>query len=239
MNVNSAFDRSKKYKVIKLPETVRWVVFISTVFFFGSCLGPKSINKMVREKYSAPTTPQKKKQDQISINSELKWPDNDISKTEKKTSAMLPLIVYWQFDYKNTCTLNPRIPLDIFNTTVHSYAAHGLRQKLQGRRLEINVKQIPTTFAIDDKGHTILFLVSWDNISIVPENKDLAVSYQLLDSNGLDVKNGELILSAFEKPIDLKMFQSLKKKTWAYLDQYDAEIAIMTKKLMDKLAAEL
>ncbi len=183
--------------------------------------------------------PAKKKQEQITISSSLKWPDYDISKTEKNTSGMLPLIVYWQFDYKNTCTLNPQIPLNIFNTTVHSYAPHGLRQKLQGRRLEMNVKQIPATFAIDDKGHMILFIVSWDIITIVPEDKDMVVSYQLLDSNNQSVKTGEVAFSALEKPIDLQMFQSLKKKTWAYLDQYDAEIAMMTKKLMDKLVTEL
>ena len=108
-----------------------------------SCLGPKSINKMVAAKYPPPMAPAKKKQKQITISSSLKWPDYDISKTEKNTSGMLPLIVYWQFDYKNTCTLNPQIPLNIFNTTVHSYAPHGLRQKLQGRRLETLWNKFP------------------------------------------------------------------------------------------------
>lgn len=225
--------------MIKLSFTRVSYLILFSVFVFTGCLGPKSINRTVAEKYPSPTAPVKKKLDPINITSELKWPDNDISKTEKKTSGMLPLIVYWQFDYKNTCTLNPQIPLNIFNNTVHSYSPHGLKQKLQGKKLEINVKQIPTTFAIDDKGHMILFIVSWDIITIVPVDKNLLVSYQLIDSNNLTVKTGELYVSSSEKPVDLKMFQSLKKKTLGYLDAYDAEIAAMTRKLMDQMAKEI
>ena len=154
---------------------------------------------------------------------------------------MLPLIFYWQFDYKNTCTLNPQIPVNIFTTTVLSYAGHGLQQKLNGQHIELTIKKIPTKFAIDDKGHLIwiIYAFSWEYLTVLPEERDFVVSYKVFDTNNLQVKNGEVTVSGSDKAMDVHMFQSLKKKTWAFLDQYDAGIAVMSKHIIDQLINEL
>ena len=39
--------------------------------------------------------------------------------------------------------------------------------------------------------------------------------------------------------VTLGMFQSLKRKTWQYLEQYDESITSMNKIVVDKIAAEL
>jgi hypothetical protein len=218
---------------------------IVLIFFFlillTGCLGPKKIDKWVAEKYIEPPAPQKKKHDQIVILSNQHFAGAELSTTVKKTSNMLPLIVYWQFDYKNTCTLNPVIAINIFTNTVLSYGNHGLQQKLNGQRIELTIEKIPTKFAIDDKGHLIFLILaySWDYLTILPEERDFVVSYKVFDTNNQQMKKGEVMLTGSDKPIDVQMFQSLKKKTWAFLDQYDAGIAALSKHVVDKIVSEL
>jgi hypothetical protein len=38
-------------------------------------------------------------------------------------------------------------------------------QKLQEQKLELPVDQLPTEFSFDDKGHMVLLLAGWDNVS--------------------------------------------------------------------------
>ncbi len=221
--------------------SLRSLIFISFVVFLTGCLGPKKIDKWVAEKYNEPPVVPKKKHTQIVILSDLPSPGVKLSTTEKKTSDLLPLIFYWQFDYKNTCTLNSQIPVNIFTTTVNSYAGHGLQQKLNGERIELTIEKIPTKFAIDDKGHVIwvIYAFSWEYLTILPEERDLVVSYKVFDTNNQQMKNGQVTISSSDKPIDVHMFQSLKKKTWGFLDQYDAGIAVMSKHVVDKIITEL
>lgn len=209
----------------------------------SSCLGPKKINKWVAGHYQATTPPKPKKNpDYISITTTLHATEVPISTTEKKTSDMLPLLFYWQFDYKNTCVLNSSIPIANFNATVMSYAASkGLKQKLKDQHVELSLDQVPTTFAIDDKGHliwVILYAFSWDILTIQPQKDEMVVSYRILQDN-TEVKKGTINIPDSDKGIALKMFQSLRKRTDAYLDQYDANITSMTKRVIDELVKQL
>jgi ABC-type uncharacterized transport system YnjBCD substrate-binding protein len=54
-----------------------------------------------------------------------------------------------------------------------------------------------------------------------------------------EIKNGSIDVPYDNKGIDLKMFQSLKKKTWQYLDDYNSYINAMGKTAVDKLMDEL
>lgn len=161
--------------------------------------------------------------------------------TEMKTSHLLPLIFYWQYDYKNTCSLNPGLPLYNFASTVMSYGGKGLKNKLNGHRIELTVEKILTRFAIDDKGHIIwvIFVFGWDELSVRPEDKEMIGSYKVFNKDNAEAKNGIIDISNSDKGITLGMFQSIKKKTWQYLDQYDLNITIMSKLIVDKLMKKL
>src|SRR2546423_12399768 len=140
-------------------------VFCAATILLTGCLGPKKINKWVAQNYSEVPPPTKKKSDIIIITSNVNTMGDKLSATEKKTSNVLPLIFYWQYDYKNTCTLNTQIAVNNFTSTVLSYSNKGLKQKLNGRRVELNIQKIPTSFAVDDKGHIVwivLYAFSWD-----------------------------------------------------------------------------
>ena len=130
-------------------------IFCAATVLLTSCLGPKKINKWVTQNYSEVPPPTKKKSDIITITSSVNKMGDKLSETEKKTSNVLPLIFYWQYDYKNTCTLNQQIALNNFTSTVLSYSNKGLKQKLNGRHIELNIQKIPTSFAVDDKGHIV------------------------------------------------------------------------------------
>jgi hypothetical protein len=217
------------------------ILYIATILLSG-CLGPKKINKWVAKQYSEVPPPTKKKSDVISITSSANTMGDKLSETEKKTSNVIPLIFYWQYDYKNTCTLNPQIAVNNFTSTVLSYSNKGLKQKLNGKRIELNIQMIPTSFAIDDKGHivwVIVYAFSWDKLTVVPEDKDMIVSYKVFNADNTAYKDGTITISNTDKGITLGMFQSLKKKTWQYLDQYDESITTMSKKVIDKIVAEL
>jgi hypothetical protein len=218
------------------------IIFCALTILLTGCLGPKKVNKWVAQNYSEVPPPTKKKSDVISITSGFPSMGDKLSETQKKTSNVLPLIIYWQYDYKNTCMLNPQIAVNNFTSTVLSYSNRGLKQKLNGRHIELNIQKIPNSFAIDDKGHivwVVLYAFSWDKLTVVPEDKDMIVSYKVFNADNTAYKNGTVTISNTDKGITLGMFQSLKRKTWQYLEQYDGSITSMSKIVVDKIAAEL
>src|SRR5438128_776935 len=81
----------------------------ASLLFLSSCLTSKKMDRYISEQYDNQVPKQdKKKQAGLVINSSLTT-DDAISHTVQKTSKVLPLIVYWQYDYRHTCTLNPAL----------------------------------------------------------------------------------------------------------------------------------
>ncbi len=137
---------------------------------------------------------------------------------------------------------NPKIPIDHFTAETIAYANRkGFKQKLNGERVELSVENIPNVFAIDDKGHliwVIIYYFGWEVLSIQPQNKDMVVSYRILKGDE-EIKKGLITIPNASKPYYMKMFQSLKKKTWEFLNQYDAGMAAAGKIVIDQLIMEL
>jgi hypothetical protein len=50
---------------------------------------------------------------------------------------------------------------------------------------------------------------------------------------------GSISITDPETAVGLKMWHSLKKMTWDYLDQHDDNVTAMSRKFVDKLVAEL
>jgi hypothetical protein len=66
----------------------------------------------------------------------------------------------------------------------------------------------------------------------------MVVTYRVLKGDE-KVKKGVITIPNASKPYYMKMFQSLKKKTWEFLDQYDASMAAAGKVVIDQLTGEL
>jgi hypothetical protein len=216
-------------------------LLIGCATIFTSCITAKLVDTRVAKQYGEITQPQKKKLNaDILISSSLVTTDNRISTSQAKTSNVLPLIVYWQWNYTNTCTLNPQIPVNNFISTVHKNAGKALLEKISGHTLEITVDKIPNIFAIDDKAHLIFFgyAFGWDNVSIQAKNMDMVVSYKLVKDNS-EARRGTITIPYIYDKKKLGMFKNWKKATTEYLEQYDANITEMSKAFVQQLAREI
>lgn len=216
-------------------------LFIACSIILTSCLTAKKVDRQVAKKYDEISQSKKKQtKENILITSKLITSNNKISTSETKTSHVLPLIIYNQWNYTNTCTLNPQIPINNFTSTVLSASGKGLREKIIGQTLELSVEQIPNIFAIDDKAHLIFFgyAVGWDDVSIMSDKVDMVVNYTLL-KDGAEIKKGSITVPYVYDKQKLGMFKSWKKATDEFLDQYDLNITEMSKSFVKKLATEI
>jgi len=222
-----------------IRTTTLWSVF---VLFLSSCLTSKKIDKWVDKKYSETLTdPVKKNHDYLVVTTTLPTSDEKSSTTQKTHNSLLPLLFYWRWHITNTCTLNPKIPYNNFTNTALFYAnSKGLKSKLNGRRIELEVKQMPYVFAVDDISQMVwvIYAFGWDKFSVLPVTNNMVVSYKIMEQN-TQLKEGVITIPDACKPIELKMFQSIKKKTWMYIDQYNDNIAAMSKKVVDSLITTL
>lgn len=219
------------------------IVVLLSIVLLPACITSNTVNGWVDKKYGdALTAPTRPNTDYITISTTLETADARNSTTEHKVGNVLPLIVYWQWKITNTCTLNPKLPFNNFTNTVISYAGiQGVHGKLNGRRIELVVNQIPNVFALDDKGHLIIIGLAhfgWDVISVIPATTDMVVSYKIMQEN-TEVKRGVITIPDLDKPIRLKMFNSVKRKTLKYMDQYNDNITAMSKNVVDRLIKEL
>ena len=216
-------------------------LLIACSIIFTSCLTAKKVDRQVAKKYDelSPST-KKQTKENILITSKLITSDNKISTSETKTSNVLPLIVYNRWNYTNTCTLNPQIPINNFTSTVLSASSKGLRDKIIGQTLELSVEKIPNVFAIDDKAHVIFFgyAVGWDDVSIMSDKVDLVVNYKLL-KDGAETKKGLITVPYIYDKEKLGMFKSWKKATDEFLDQYDMNTTEMSESFLKKLVSEI
>ena len=211
------------------------------IAFFSSCLTSKKMDKFVADQYGdqIPAQDKKKKAD-ITVTSGLAGATGNISTTVQKTSKVLPLIVYWQWDYRHTCALNPAIGVNNFSNTVNTLAGKSLSPKLNGKKLELMVEQMPASFALVDKAHLIwiIYAITWDKIYIEPDFKDLVVAYKAPQPDG-SFKTGKITIKNAEERTGIRHFQSWKSATSEYLDRYNAGITDMAKIFISKLVAEL
>jgi hypothetical protein len=198
------------------------------------------MDKFVADQYGNQIPKVKKMKADVVVSSAIPYNSSNISTTIKKSSNFLPLIVYWQCDYRHTCTLNPQIALTNFTNTISSLTNKGVGQKLEGGKLELTVEQMPTAFSLVDKARMVwvIYAFSWNKIYMEPDFKDLVVSYKLFQ-NDLTVKTGRISVKGDARNKGLRFFQSWKSATSEYVADYNANIITMSKAFMNQLAEEL
>jgi hypothetical protein len=222
-------------------NSIARALLLLSVLFLSSCLTPQKMDKYVAEQYGNRIPKQNKiKKADINVSSIFPSPSNNISTTVKKRSNFLPLIVYWQGDYRHICTLNSSIAVNSFSNVVNTLTNKALTEKLAGQRLELTVEQIPTEFALVDKARMIwlIYAISWDKIYMEPDFKDLVVSYKLLQ-NDTTVKTGKISIKGDAHNKGIRFFQSWKSATSEYLVDYNTNINTMSRAFMNQLAEEL
>ncbi|MBC7873668.1 MAG: hypothetical protein H7Y01_06720 [Ferruginibacter sp.] len=226
----------------KIQRLIINTLLLGVICILPGCLTIQKMDKFVAGQYNNELPKQdKKKNPGITVTSSIPFATEDIATSSKKTSNMLPLLLYWQWDYRHTCTLHPAIAVGNFTKALNAQANKGLNQKLNGQQLELTVEQVPNAFALVDKAHLIflvLYAISWDKLYVEPDLKDLVVSYKVLQ-NGSTVKSGKLSVKNNQQNQNIRYFQSWKSATSEYLATYNQDITNMTRLFVTNLVAEL
>src|SRR5262249_4735447 len=153
-----------------------------------SCLTPKKLDKWIDQHYQGLEQPQKKNSkvstnNYLVVNSNVPSTGDQYSNSEKVNSYLLPLLFYYKYDYRLSSTINPKIGVDNFTRTVLSYSnKKGLKQKLNGRTVELSLDSIPHVVDSDDNGYyvwVILFGFGQEAISVQPQTRNMVVSYKI------------------------------------------------------------
>jgi hypothetical protein len=161
------------------------------------------------------------------------------SNTEQKSKKVLPLLFYWKWQHAHTCKLNSNIPLAKFSKTFNYYASSSvLKSKLEGKRVELTIENIPSTFTIYDNGWSALGIAGSKELIINPLKKKMVVRYKMYEGLTLK-KTGVIAIANTDAPLEEFSSTSTKEMTLEYLDQYEKNLAKMTKSFADKLAEEL
>jgi hypothetical protein len=231
---------------MNLQTASRWNIKAGIIILFAfsvglsGCLGPATINKWVDKQYGdVSTVPSKAKEDFLTVTSPLATSDLKNSVTKKEVKNFLPLVIYWRYDYRNTCTLNPNIPITAFRTAALAYAkSKGLRQKLAGQKIQLSVEKLPHQFVLNDRAQMIFPIISWEILSFRPQAEDLVVNYSVTSATGQS-KTGTITVGNTDKGRNVKLFQPVKKATFLYFDQYNAAIKEMSQKVMEQLVTEI
>ena len=123
MIINCSPDLNRGQSTLVKQLLFLFLVSISLM----SCLSNKRLDKWVAKHYSESQQPQKKNSRNVNNNyltvTTTMISMGDLYSTSQKTNSyLLPLLFYWKFDFRNSCTLNPQIGIDNFTTTVLAYA---------------------------------------------------------------------------------------------------------------------
>ena len=218
------------------------VLVLAALVFLSACISPRKTDKWVANHYGSVPAPVKKKNELVAVQSTVASMGSVLSESRRKSASLLPLLVYWKWNYVNACKLNPQMALNGFTTTVNSYAARVLKPKLSNQSIVLTVEKIPSAFDLDDTGHYIflgIYGFGWETVTLVPQEHALQVSYQVMNADQSIAKTGTVTMPISIEPVKAKLYQSVKKKMELYLEQYDAAMIQMGRKLIDKLATEL
>src|SRR5690242_6967867 len=94
------------------PQRKQTRFFLFPALFFSlvltGCLTSQKMDAYVSSRFNDELPKPARRKQEFQIQSTLPNMGQKISHTVVKTSHVLPLIVYWQYDYRHTCTLNPQ-----------------------------------------------------------------------------------------------------------------------------------
>lgn len=213
-------------------------VFLISLFFLTSCHVAQKMDAYVASQFNNQLPkPDKKNDSSISVTSILPSDPQIISVTKKTSKSVLPLVVYWTYDYRHTCILNPAIGINYFRKTTYQQV-NKLKQKLNGQQLELHIEQIPGSFAIVDKGTILLLLIHWHKLYVEADPKDMIISYRILQ-NGTETRSGKITVNNLQRNRGVRFAQSWRSCTSEFLTQYNLDMVEMTKTVMNKLIQEL
>ncbi len=180
----------------------------------------------------------KKKKNEIQVHPAASNMPAGISLTQPQKIHFVPIVLYWKWDGKRLTTLNSTIPSVYFTNTASSYTNKRLLDKIAGKKLELSIDKTPVSFILNDKERMIFPLFGWQQLWFSPDQNNLVVSYKLSSGGNIE-KSGTVEVKSIFSSQPLHYLESGRKAIAKYLDDFEANMKIMSKDIMNKLADEL
>lgn len=218
-------------------------LFVSSSALLTGCLTPKKMDQWIGQKYgSTAATFKPKATNGVSFYPHDTVKNQPVAHSERLKTKIIPAFFYWQWNYTISSELRQSVAMtQVRSGMMAQINSAALRKQLNGHTLELNVTGVPHSFLLRNRGHLIyalLFYVKWERTWIKPGNEDLVIEYRLKNGE-TEVKSGTVRVAAIDPDMSLKMFQSVKKLTWQYLDQYDANAKVIGRMAMNQIISEL
>ncbi len=207
-----------------------------------SCISTQKFNEIVLQKYTQDTTIQEiPKSNYISFNLS-KIPENPtLVKSKNLKSIFIPAVIFWQWENTISWELNPRKYGNFFCAELSQYAdSINLEYRLDGKKIEIILENIPNRFIYTHKGYTVILIISYlynDIEAIFPEKQELRLTYKLY-SDTTTIKENTIYFEYPDKPL-VNVWKSTKKLTWTYIDQYEFYLKKLSQIVTQEISNDL
>lgn len=223
------------------------IALLLSLFLFLGCVSVKTIDQAVNDRYQNAMV---KKFNGSNFSLTNVVTKNDLVKTEKIKSQFIPALFYWKSSGTFEATLDNYVTLNLLNKYADDYAnSIKFSEKLNGRKIELNVVSIPEKFEYKQSSTTIfLILAAATNFQnhVIPENADLKVEYKISDNSAAILNAGVIVvtaadINAYSEHLNVLKMSSASPKTFIkeYLNTYENQVYLMSKIFIDKLSLTL
>ncbi len=158
-----------------------------------------------------------------------------------RKSSFVPALVYWDWNTTLECEIDPVTSMEYLTGVMqHTADSLGLREKVAGGTLHVEITQLPGQFYYVNRGYLIFALVAYSTMAleeINPLPRDLFAAYTL-ERNGQRTAWGSATVDNQELPMS-NQWKSTKKFTWKYLDAHREELNRMGRELIMEIDREL
>lgn len=220
----------------------RFLITSLLIVTFSSCISSKKIDKFVDNYYTE--YPIEIDTNQIRSHwwsvSNTSFKIDTFSVSKKTKSYFLPGIVFWDWNKKIHTTLSTDIANNRFQNYLSSNSS-SLKKALSGNNISFSFEKTPNEFSYNYRGTVIILLLFYfvDEVcEILPQESSYILNYSVTDSQGKNIKNGQVDLANNAKPVK-KVWESSKSFTWYYLDNHQKHQDSAFADLLNKVEIEL
>lgn len=211
---------------------MRHIIFIGFILTsLTSCIGVERYTGIVEKGLaSRPTVDTSFSKEYLSVKSNMINPLQEI-KVEKVKSKFVPALVYWRVEQEIRSEYDPCIQVKRFRSYLNQYCdSINFASKLKGKRIEINVENIPNSFSYSQKTEAFIigfFYMVTGHEGIVPAPQDFLVSFNVYQDGNL-YKKGSYTGKGLEKFVNMGLM-SYQSMVNAYFKQNDESLKKMAK----------
>ncbi len=204
--------------------------FLPLCLFFTCCVGTKKYNRYVLEQLKYERS-ENIPQINFSYTGDVR---EDSVKVSKQKSYFIPAIFYWGIRNTILCEINPQVYADYFQERFKKYSQElGLLERLNGRRLDISLDYMPSSFVYDFSSQSFIFVFAYVTTGyekIIPENgyRPILLKYAVDAEDSHDRVVGDMTMNEYQEPLT-NVWKSTKGFTKHYMNTAKSGIDNMAK----------